>query len=54
MKTSQNNTSNSAPLTPRIKAGKTLFKAAQNDLRSAQSKLDNARAIRRAARRTPA
>jgi hypothetical protein len=49
--TSNSNSSESAPLTPRIKAGKTLFESAKGDLRSAQSKLDSARAIRRAARR---
>jgi hypothetical protein len=39
-----------APLTPRMKAGKKLFKSAQSDLRDAQRKLDSARALRRAAR----
>lgn len=45
-------TSNSvrAPLTPRMKAGKQLFKSAQSDLRTAQRKLDSARALRRSAR----
>lgn len=39
-----------APLTPRMKAGKKLFQSAKGDLRDAQRKLDNARALRRVTR----
>lgn len=51
MNTPRTNTTKSAnSMTPRIKAGKTLFKSAQGDLNAAQRKLDSARAIRRSAR----
>lgn len=51
MKTNTHTSAKSAKsaLTPRMKTGKSLLKSAQGDLRRAQTRLDNARAIRRAA-----
>jgi hypothetical protein len=51
MEPSRTNPSKSeSSLTPRVKAGKTLFLSAKGDLTAAQRKLDAARALRESAR----